>query len=203
VRAIGIACILALLGACAGSDRVVPVFRSASIPSAPFETVMVVGAHENAQIRRQFEDSVVQALRAAGTGAVSSLNVMPSDDAIDRDAIVAAAASANADAVLVTRLLDSEVRSEIGGGRATAQAQRRGDLPLADFFRYDYVEYADPLSVATVRTVVLATDLYSSASETRVWGIESTQLDKATISEAIDGAAAAIVSALGRDRLIR
>jgi hypothetical protein len=59
------------------------------------------------------------------------------------------------------------------------------------------------MTITTVRTVVLATDLYGLEDERRVWSVESRSIDKATIEATIDGASRALVGALGNDRLIR
>ena len=73
---------------------------------------------------------------------------------------------------------------------------------MADFFRYEYAEYQDPMTITTVHTVILATDLYDLASESKVWGVESTSLDKATVDATIDGASRAIARALSNDGLL-
>ncbi len=128
---------------------------------------------------------------------------MRSTDEISRDSIVEIVETENFDAVLVTRLVDLDIQIERREGRSTAQAQRRDDLPLVDFFRYDYVEYQDPMTSTTVRTVVLVTDLYNVADESKVWSVESTSIQKDGVYELINDISGALASALTRDNLIR
>ena len=110
--------------------------------------------------------------------------------------VAAAARDTGSDAVLITRLLDSQARAEVEEGRATASAERRNDVPLADFFRYDYVEYRDPMTVTTVLTVLVASDLFDVATETRVWSGQSTAFEKDSVDAAIAAVAEAVTRSL-------
>ncbi len=191
-----------LLVACATSERIVKVYENPEFHGEPFAKILVVGAHEDSGIRRRFEDSLVTAIIAASGVAVSSLSVMSADAPIEREPLLAAVRASGSDAVLITRLLNAEISRRTEGGRTTAAAQRRNNIPLADFFRYDYVEYQDPMTVTTVRTVVLSTDLYNVADESKVWSVESTSFDKASVYGLIDGSSGAISAQLARDGLI-
>jgi hypothetical protein len=192
-----------LLCACASTgDRVVKVFEDRAALDSPYTRILVVGAHAETGTRRTFEDSVVRALASLGAEARSSLAVMDAAQNIDRESVVAAMREAGADAVLVTRVVDIETQSEIEQGQTQAELARRNDVPLADFFRYEYVESADAMTVTTVRTVILETDVYDAASEKKVWSVESTSFDKQTAYGVIDGVARAISAELERDGLI-
>jgi hypothetical protein len=128
---------------------------------------------------------------------------MDAAENIDREAVLAAVREAGADAVLVTRVVDIETQSEVEQGQPQAEVRRRSDVPLADFFRYEYAESADAMTVTTVRTVILETDVYDAASEKKVWAVESTSFDKQTAYGVIDGVARAISTELERDGLIQ
>jgi hypothetical protein len=192
------ACCAVLLAGCAQSDSVVKSFQDPSFGGGAFAKILIVGAHENVNARRHFEEALGAELTAAGTAAASSLAVMGVEAAINRENLVAAAQRSDADAVIITRLLDMEARAEIGGGRVAADAERK-DNGLADFFRYDYVTYRDPLEITTIRTVWLATDLYNVADEAKIWSVQSTSFDKETLHEIVESAARAISHQLARD----
>jgi hypothetical protein len=191
------------LGACSTSSDVVKVYEKADRAAAPFSKILVVGVHDDAAIRRDFEDALAGALVGTGTPAASSLATMGADRALSADTLATAAQETNSDGVLITRLVDSQVRVEVEGGRATAEAQRRNDITMVDFFRYDYVEYQDPMTVTTVRTVITASDLYAVNDRSKVWSVESTAFEKETAREIIDDISAAIVRQLERDGLTR
>lgn len=195
-------CAAVCITGCSSSGEVVRVYRDGSL-SAPFTSILVVGIHEDADIRGRYERSVAGALSTQGTRAASSLTVLPPSEAISRDSLVRAAAQAQADAVLLTRLLDVQSRTELTEGRTVVDQTRRNNVPIADFFRYDYVEYQDPMLITTIRTVVLASDLYSVATEERVWSVESTAFDKESDDAILDDVSHSLTRALAADGLIR
>ena len=195
-----LACFAAV--ACTMPDRVVKLYQSPEFVARPFSHILVVGVHENADLRRQFEVGMVRAVRGASTAATASIEIIGADTELARESVLAAVRETSADAVLVTRLEDVERRAEIEEGRSTLSVDRRDDVPLADFFRYDYTEYRDPMVITTVTTVVLVTDLYNVADEARIWSVQSTSLDKTTVVDTIDSASRAISGALARDGLI-
>ena len=199
--AAAIGCVSILCG-CASSDRVVKTYEDPDFTGRAFANVLVVGVHQNATTRRRFESAVAEAIRARGAAASPSLNFMLSTDDLSRDSLLTIVKREGFDAVLVTRLLDAQVRVENREGRSTAEAQRRNDIVLADFFRYDYIEYKDPMVSNTVSTVILATDLYDVASESKIWSVESSAVDKASVYETIKTTSSVLATALSRDGLI-
>ena len=198
-----ICCVLlaSALASCTTPGRVERLYRDTAVTEA-FANILVVGVHEDGTVRRRYERSVAAALEDAGVIAASSLSVMQTSDEISRDTLVVAAQETGADAVMITRLLSVESRAEVEQGRSTFDASPRGNVPIADFFRYDYAEYQDPMVITTVRTVVLATDLYSVATENRVWSVESTSFDKASDDAILYDVARSISRALTNDGLI-
>ena len=195
--------VVAVLSACASSDSLVKVYEDVGFDARPFDHVLIVGAYNDIILRRQGENALAAVIRATGSEATPSLTVMEAASGLDRNSVVAAAGRAGADAMLVTRVLDVEHRIIEVSGQATTVAQRRDDVPLVDFFRYDYVTYADPMTYSAVRTVVLSTDLYDVNSENRIWSVETTAFEKETTSEIIDGASRRLAAQLRADGLIR
>lgn len=192
-----------LLAGCAASDRVVKIYESPDFNGGPFNKILIVAAHEETGTRRFFENSFRTVLNENGAIAVTSLSVMGPGEPIEREPVIAAVRETGADAVLVTRLLDVASTTTAQGGRSTAQAQRRDDLPLADFFRYDYVEYQDPMTTTTASTVVLSSDLYNVADENKIWSAESVSFDKGSVYGVVDSATRGLTNQLRRDQLIR
>jgi len=197
-----LASLIALCGVagCASQDRVDRVY--ASEVSAPFENLLVVGVYSDADGRRDFEAAFVRALRESGTGARYSLEFIRSTETIDRETLIRIAADAKADGVLISRPITIEGKAELSRRTSTTNSMRRHDIPMADFFRYDYIEYRDPYAIDLSTTVLLETDLYRVADETNVWRVQSTALNRATRFEIVTGEARALTAALSRDGLI-
>ena len=149
--------------------------------------ILVVGAHDDRNVRGIFENSVVRALRTAGAEGESSLVRMGSAEVLSAETLVAAAERVDADAVLITRVLSVETRES-------------DDLAFAAAVR-PHAE--DPLANASTSTVSVHSDLYTVANQAKVWSAESTTFDKANLFGVIDGITMAITAKLRSDRLIR
>jgi hypothetical protein len=152
--------------------------------------ILVVGAHPDGAVRGQFENSVARALRNDGGAGEPSLYYMRAAEPLTADSLIAAARSANADAVLVTQVAGLETQN--------ADAPRS----VNEHFR-SYDGYRDPLAVAETNTVVVRTDLYAVASRARIWGVESTAVEKRTLFGVIDAIATATAKQLREDGLVR
>ena len=189
-----------LVSGCASRDRVEHVYNADL--ATPFENLLVVAVYSDADGRRDFETAFVRALRASGTGARYSLEFMRSTETIDREALVRIAADAGADGVLISRPIRIEGKAELKRNRSSAASERRHDIPLADFFRYDYVEFRDPDAFDIATSVLIETDLYRVADETNVWRAQSASINRATRYEIVTAEARALTSALARDGLI-
>lgn len=186
--------------ACASRDPV-EVLYSGEV-AQPFSNLLVIGDYTSADARRDFEAAFVRALREAGVGARYSLEFIRSTEALDRETVVRIAADAGADGVLISRGISLEGDADIEEVRETAEAERRNDIPFADFFRYTYVQYRDPAEIELTATVVLETNLFRVADEARVWHVQSSAVNKSSLFEIVTDEARALTRALARDGLI-
>ena len=168
--------------AAAAADEVVETYKDPTF-HATVSNILVVG------LRGMFENSVLRALRAAGATGDSSLARMGSTQEVTADTVAAAARRAGTDAVLITRVVDAE-------------AQQSGAPTFVEYFNA-YAPAQDPLGVTSTRPVRVTSDLYVVASQTRVWGAESTGFEKQNLLAAIDGIAKAVTAQLRTDGLIR
>jgi len=196
-------CSLIITACAASTGDIVKTYELADPAGAPYARILVIGAHPDRSVRRQFEDTLVDSLRAAQIDAVSSISLMESGETLNQETVAAAAESARADAVLVSRSQDVQWSAVQKEARSTTEARRKQGGDLTDFFRYDYVEYEDPMSVAAVRTVVVSSDLYRVADRAMVWSVESTAVEKENAMDLIESIAASTRSQLQRDGLVR
>jgi len=169
----------------ASADQVAESYKDPAFDSM-VTRILVVGAHEDRNVRGIFENSVVRALRAAGADGESSLARMGSSQALSAETLLAAAERWGADAVLVTRVLSVEASND-----------------EAEFNEAVRPDDQDPLNNAATTTVSVRSDLYTVANQAKVWSAESTTFDKANLFGVIDGITTAITARLRSDRLIR
>jgi hypothetical protein len=104
------------LTACAASTKIVNQWVSPDYTSPRFRKIMVIGVSKQASIRRTFEDEFVTQLKAAGVEAVPSYLYIPEDDQVDESHLQAAVKQAGADAVIITRLVRVEKKTEVSPG---------------------------------------------------------------------------------------
>ena len=200
-RAIMLASMSILLAACAASTRVAKTHSDDAYANSSFSNFLVIGVAGNYNSRAQFERTVVSGLRAEGASASTYYSVVQGNEPISRDAVLGAVQSGGFDAILVTRVIGQQTDVDVKSGSAGAKASTIGGSPI-NFFRYDYEELNEPVRISFNTTVVLATELFSSADEKMIWAIESSSTDDAVIGVLIDNVAASIVSRLRRDGLI-
>ncbi len=200
-RAIMLASMSILLAACAASTRVAKTYSDDAYANSSFSNFLVIGVAGNYSSRAQFERTVVSGLRAEGASASAYYSVVQGNEPISRDAVLGAVQSGSFDAVLVTRVIDQQTDVEVKSGSAGAKATTKGGRPI-NFFRYNYEELNEPQSINFNTTVVLETELFSSADEKMIWAIQLSSTDAAGVGVLIDNTATSIVSRLRRDGLI-
>jgi hypothetical protein len=181
--------VLLLAATAASADEVVKTHEDPTFDGTAAK-ILVVGVHADNNVRTMFENGMARALREAGTVAEPSIGRMGSAQELTAETLVAAAVRADADAVLVARAVDAEAQN------ASATTT------FVEYFRA-YASDQDPLPVTTTHTVRVRADLYIVASQARVWGAESTAIEKHNLFGVIDGIATAVTAQLRADGLIR
>jgi hypothetical protein len=168
---------------------------------AAYSNFLVIGVAGDYNNRAYFERSVVSGIKAKGSSAHAFHVVVPGNKPVTREAVKEAIESGGFDAVLVSRVLDTDtdldVKSAVTGTKVT-----RKDGGVLDLFRYDYEELDEPMSLELKTKVNIATELYSAASEQKVWSIDSVSSATENIGQLIEDAAENIVKRLDRDDLI-
>ena len=193
---------LALLVGCAASSNVRESYVDPQYTNASFGKYLVIGVAGSYNNRAQFERTLVSAIRNKGTSAIAYYNVVPGNEPLDRDSVIAAASDSQADAVLVTRVLSQQSDVTIRDGSAGAKASVVGGRPV-NFFRYDYEELNEPATINLAVTVTLVTELFSAADETMIWAIETSISGAEDVNSLIDQTAAAIADKLDNESYLR
>ena len=112
ILALTIAVALSVAG-CAASTKIVNQWTSPDYTSPRFKKIMVIGVSTQPSIRRTFEDEFVTKLKAAGIEALPSYLYIPEDGQVDESRLQAAVKQAGADAVIITRLVRVDKKSEV------------------------------------------------------------------------------------------
>jgi hypothetical protein len=200
------ACIAALatmfaLAGCATPTEVVKLHHDKSQPGAPYDKLLVVSLATDIEGRRRLEDLLSNDLTGAGTAAVPAYAIKGLTPSVLQQDIDDAAAEVSADAILITHIVSVDQEVEFEEGRTEVLFECRGGDP-ADYFLYDHKELKLPDDIKVAQTVVAITNLYGSIDGARIWTIQSTCFDMASMDEVLQEEAKAIVQQLRHDRLI-
>ena len=157
LRIFALAMAIALgLTACVASTKIVNQWVSPDYTSPRFKKIMVIGVSKQPSIRRTFEDEFVKQLKTAGVEAVPSYLYIPEDGQVDEGRLQAAVKQAGADAVIITRLVRVEKKTEMSPGFYQP-------APAFGFYRgYSaaWVGYYEPPRVYQYDVYISETSLY-------------------------------------------
>lgn len=102
------------LAGCAATNPIVSEWRNPAYGSASFNRIMIGGLGGETSVRRNFEDEFVAQLRAVGVDALPSYRFMAEGETGDEAKFKQAAVKAGADAVLYTRSIQVEQKTQLG-----------------------------------------------------------------------------------------
>jgi hypothetical protein len=166
-RIFALALAVAGLTACAASTKIVNQWVSPDYTSPRFRKIMVIGVSKQPSIRRTFEDEFVTQLKAAGVEAVPSYLYISEDGQVEESRLQAAVKQASADAVIITRLVRVEKKTEVSPGfYQPAPALGYGFYGGYSAAWYGYYE---PPRVYQYDVYISETNLYDMAKNQLVW----------------------------------
>ena len=204
-KALLVGCIATFLAACAG-PQVTTTQALAEAADAPYQNVLVVFLASSFDSRRYLETEVVKKLAEHGTQATASTSRMDSRTPLTRQTFLTMVDDIDADAVLVTQLVD--LQSE--GTKVNMNPRTTYNVRPTWYYNVwsiEVAEYREPSAFDFEHSLELATQLYSVQAKDVVWAIES----KSSIQQDFDQTrdysifvdeADAIVTQLLRDGLI-
>jgi hypothetical protein len=174
---------------------------SPDLAKVSYSNFLVIGVAGDYTNRAYFERSVVSGIRAKGSSASAFHVVAGGNKPVTRETVKDAIDAGGFDAVLVTRVLDTDSDLDVKGP-VTGTKVTRKDGAMMNLFRYDYEDLDEPMSLEVKTKVNIATELYSAASEQKVWSIDSVSSATENIGQLIEDAAENVVKRLDRDDLI-
>lgn len=180
------------LTACAASTKIVNQWVSPDYTSPRFKRIMVIGVSKQPSIRRTFEDQFVSQLKAAGVDALPSYLYISEDGQVDEGRLQAAVKQANADAVMITRLVRVEKKTEVSPGFY----QPAPAFGFYGGYSAAWVGYYEPPRVYQYDVYVSETSLYDTARNQVVWTGTAETTDPGDINKEIERYVATVIDAL-------
>lgn len=162
LRALSALFAAAWLAGCAGQPSVKSAWTGSTPRKQTFQRVLVVGLDTNYDHRCAFEASLVSQLKRGAMVAVSSCELIKSDEPLTRAAVERAVASINADAVLTTNLIDADLDTKEGAGR---DARGGGYYKATDYgYAFNYYGYGVPVTYGQFVESPSTTTIHGSAN---------------------------------------
>jgi len=192
---------IVVIAACVQQTEVIKLYDNSARAGQKYERLLVISIVGDTGTRRRLEELITGHLEAANVTAIAGYTETGLKTTILQDEIDAAARSANADAILITHIVSVDTRLDIDTGRTDIISECRGGDPV-DYFLYDHRELKEPDTVKIAHTVVAVSNLYDASDGERLWTIQSTCFEKASMDEVLREEAEAIVRQLQLDKLV-
>ena len=201
IAALAITTLVLMTGGCARQTEIIKLYDNSAAIEQRFQRVLVLAIANNENSRRRLEELITSNLSSAGVDAVTAYSETGLNVPVLQREIDAAARNTESDAILITHIASVDTTVDVKPGQVDIISECRGGDPI-DFFLYDHRELKEPDSVKFAHTVVVITNLYKAGSGERVWTIQSTCFEKASMDEVLHDEAEAIVRQLQIDKLV-
>jgi hypothetical protein len=183
-----------LIISCAGTETELTQNQvNEAYKGKPVSDILVIAITGNEDSRRSFERKFVARLKSAGVEAISSEEAipMPSDLELKKETIISAVNQFENDAVIITRLIDREVK----------EVYTHGGTAHGGYYSY-YSRHAAPGYSSTSKTYRLETNLYDVKTEKLIWSVQSKILSKDSKDQIINDVIRVVVDDLQNNKLI-
>ena len=165
------------------------------------DDILVVGVSDNPARRKIFEDIFVAELEKRGVKAVSSVAVIPPDEELTREKVLAEVEKQGLDAILITYLLWVKEKDEF-------VPPATSDYPDGRYARFDIYSYATGTytryggSFSKIRDIKLDTHIYEAESQMMIWSAKSKTVKAEYVSKVADTLASEVIRDLREKKLI-
>ncbi len=193
--------IIGVLLGCGGSVSLINVWTDPGYHGDKIEKILVVGMAPRYQTRSTFEYQLTHEFNSYGVNAMASLDGMPKDEEISKEAFIKYFKDLNLDAVLVTGLLRAD----------TSQTYRRGSSYAVsmgynpNFYHYYHSHWAiyhELGYIEETRKYMIESTLYETTKGNIVWRGISEAVNPDNVIIVIEDLSKTLVKRLGKDGLV-
>jgi hypothetical protein len=200
IRVFVVAIAVAFVLAGCAATKIVTEWSNPDYASPRFKKILVIGVSKQPSIRRTFEEEFVNKLKAAGVDAVPSYLYIPEDGQVDEARLHAAVKQANADGVIITRLVRVEKKTEVSPGFYQP-------APAATFGFYRgystaWLGYYEPPRIYQYEVYISETSLYDVTKNQLVWTGTAETTDPGNIGNEIKRYVDIVIDALRSKKLL-
>ncbi len=183
-----------ILVGCASSTAPATVIRTLYDPDPEgFHNILVISVTGDFESRATFERELAQTIGRDDISAAAYYTVVGRNPTLSRGLIHDAIRSREFDAIVFTRIKGQE-QEELAPMRPVGFA--------FDLFGYDYAELNRDERIQQAQAITFVTELYSTATQQKVWAVETLSFEIATVGALITEQALTITTQLEKDGLL-
>jgi hypothetical protein len=200
VRVLVVAIAAAFVFAGCAATKIVTEWSNPDYASPAFKKIMVIGVSKQPSIRRTFEDEFVNKLKATRVDAVPSYLYVLEDERIDEARMDQVVRQANADAVIITRLVRVEKKTEVSPGfyqpaPAVSYGFYRG-------YSTAWLGYYEPPRIYQYDVYISETNLFDVTKDQLVWAGTAETTDPGDIGNEIRRYVDIVIAALKNKNIL-
>ena len=193
---LGIVLLTALCG-CATTE-LTNTWKDPAYQGGSVKKIMVVGISNQASVRRTFEDTFAEILKAKGVEVVPSHTLVPEDGQMSEDKLRAAVEQSGAGAVLITRMVERQTETAVTAPPPVGAYRRT----YSGYYSSAWIGYYEPVTVQQFHYVVAETTLFVGDNPQPVWTGTTRTMESKDIRAATEGFAKPVIAALKKQGLI-
>jgi hypothetical protein len=186
---------------CGGSISLINVWSNPEYHGGKIEKVLVVGLAPRERSRTIFEHQLTNEFNINGVKAMASLDGMPKDEEISKDAFKKYFKDLNLDAVLITGLVRADTSETYVAGSAIAVSSGY----YRDFWGYynhQVTVYRQPGYIKETKEYLIESTLYETTNGKIIWRGISKSVDPEHIIEVIEVLSKNLVKQLIKDDIV-
>jgi hypothetical protein len=194
---------LVFITACT-STSVTSSWKKSDYAGQPFKSILVVALIDDPVKKMFWENTVADQLRASGVKSVAtSIGAFPMDRGLQLQDIIGYVQKQQVDGVLVTRLIDIQTEQGPEKNQEFMFSDAYGHYRnFRDFYPQAYKSAYDRDDPATLTTVLLETNLYSSETLELVWSASSDTFEPRSINKLAASVSQTLIDTLKKDGLL-
>ena len=197
-----IAFVWLLLSVSCSSTKIKTIWKDKDYNGERFNKILIIGVAKNPTIRRVFEDEFAVQLKVHGTDVLTSYRVISDEGVLDKAKVESKMKELEADAVLVTRMVDK--KTERRGGDSYSKGWH-------NYYSKTYIEMHSVDNYYEFEVFSCETNLYETKTGKLIWsGLTDSFIDSGmsgalntdTVEKGIKSLVKIIMKSLSQSQLI-
>ncbi len=186
---------------CGGSVSLINVWTDPGYNGDKIQKILVVGVAPREQTRSIFEYQLKNDFNTNGVNAIASLDGMPKDEEISKEAFERHFTGLNIDAVLVTGLLRADTsETYVRGSSYSIYTGHNRDF--WGYYHSHWTTVHEPGYFQETREYIIESALYETTSGKMIWSGVSKAVNPDNVVIVIKDLSKTLVKRLGKDGLV-